>query len=225
MRVINAIDALDDLIHEAPAVPLTDTVRLDDDVLRSTAGQLRSAATEMFGAEPERHGPIGDLLRAVDGLDELIGTAKRVPMTSQVRVSKERFYDQLDRVRATLSGAITESASESGAPWTAVLSEIDRLEEQLNEFRGSLLPWIKVDARMLRDASARVRVSANLNLAPPSGPHDPIADLFAALEELDALVGDAAPTDRVRMSRLAPFVLIGRMREAVLKAGASARAT
>jgi hypothetical protein len=212
---------LDDLIQEAPAVPLTDSVRLDENVLRAAVGRVRSEATKLFGSEPVREGAIGDLCGALDGLEELVGTAKAVPLSSQVRVNKERFYDRLDRVRESLPGAIRERGSELGGPtpWTAVLIEIDALEERMEAFQGSLLPWIKVDAQVLRDASARVRVSAKLNLPPSNSPYDPTADFFAALDELDALVGDAAPTDRVRVRRLTPFVLIGRLREAVLEAG------
>jgi hypothetical protein len=219
-----AIDALDDLIHQAPAVPLTDSVRLDEDVLRVAVGRVRSEATKLFGAEPEREGSVGELCGALDGLDELVGTAKTVPLTDQVRVNKERFYEQLDRVRQTLPQAIKERGSESGAPppWSAVLDEVDALEERMKQFERSLIPWMKVDAHVLRDAAARVRISATQNLAPPNGPNDPITDLFAALEELDALVSDAAPTDRVRVSRSTPFVLIGRLREAVIQVGASA---
>ena len=219
MEMLIAIDALDDLIHRAPAVPLTDSVRLDEDVLRAAVGRVRSEATTLFGPEPERDGSISHLFGALDGLDELVRTAKAVPLTAQVRMNKERFYKQLDRAREALPEAITERDSEAGSPppWSAVLDEIDALEERMKGFERSLVPWMKVDAQVLRDASARVRISARQNLAPTNGPNDPITDLFAALEELDALVGDAAPTDRVRVSRLTPFVLIGRLRQAVAR--------
>ena len=219
-----AIDALDDLIHGSPAVPLTDSVRLDEDVLRAAVGRVRSEATTLFGAEGDRDGSIGQLLGALEELDELVATAKPVPLASQVRVNKERVYDQLDRVRQALPTAIKERRSGGGAPppWSAVLDEVDALDAQMKAFERSLVPWMKIDAQVLRNASARVRISATQNLAPPDGPNDPITDLFAALDELDALVAGAAPTDRVRVSRSTPFVLVGRLREAVLEAGASA---
>ena len=43
-----------------------------------------------------------DALRLVDQLDDLIHNAKPIPLTDQVRIDRERAYDLLDQLRATL---------------------------------------------------------------------------------------------------------------------------
>jgi len=43
-----------------------------------------------------------DALRLVDQLDDLIHSAKPIPLTDQVRIDRERAYDLLDQLRATL---------------------------------------------------------------------------------------------------------------------------
>jgi hypothetical protein len=224
MRILQAIDRLDDVIHAAPPVPLTASVRLDEALLRAAVGVIRTEANQLFGSPSAHGGPIGEMFGALDELDELVATAKAIPLTDQVRVSKERAYEHLDRVRRSLPSALKAAQrSDTGSPppWSAVLDEVDRLEGRMHEFERPVVPWVKVDAQVLRDGLARVRVSATQNLGPPSGPDGPVAALFMALDELDALAGDAGPTDRVRVRRLPLFVLIDRVRTAVVEAGLS----
>ena len=47
-----------------------------------------------------------DPLRLVDQLDDLIHNAKPIPLSNQVRIDRERAYDLLDQLRATLPGEV-----------------------------------------------------------------------------------------------------------------------
>ena len=164
---------------------------------------MRAKATTLFGAEPQRGGPIGQVLDALDALDSS-SAAKAVPLTAQVRVNKERMYEPMDRLRASAPYAAKQSAGATdGSPpaWSAVLEDVDALEDRIREFERRFDAWWKIDASVLRDGLARARISATQNLGPPGGPdRAPLADFYAALDELDALVGDAGPADRVRVA-------------------------
>jgi hypothetical protein len=220
VEILVAIDALDDMVHMAPEVPLTDSVRHDEADLKAGVERVRSEATALFGGEPGRQGAIGEVFDALAGLDDQVAHAKAVPLTDQVRVNRERLYEGLDRLRAALPPAIEQRGSPGAVPprWSAVLDAVDALERRMHDYERSLIPWMAIEAGVLREASARVRVAATQSLGPPGRPRDPVTDLFAALDELDALVGVAPATDRVRVSRTRPFVLIGWARDAVLAA-------
>jgi hypothetical protein len=107
--ILVVIDGIDDLLLEARPVPLTDSVRLDDQVLRDAVGRLRSAAHEQFGRLHAETGPIGEVFSAIDELEALTSSARRIPLTSQVRVETERVYDLLDRMRVVLPEAAREA--------------------------------------------------------------------------------------------------------------------
>ncbi|MGH2947402.1 MAG: hypothetical protein ACRDPC_14310 [Solirubrobacteraceae bacterium] len=83
-------------------MPLTDPVRIDEQVVRDAAGRLRPAVTELFGEVPARSGPIADVFIAIDALEELVRAAKRVPLTNQLRVPREPLYELLDRLRVAV---------------------------------------------------------------------------------------------------------------------------
>ena len=223
MEILRATDRLDDFIHNAPSVPYTDQVRVDKRELHDLVRRVRAEATTLFGSEPERSGPIGQVLDALDGLDELVAAAKGVPLTDQVRVNKERMFEPMDRLRASAPYAAEQSAGATeGSPpaWSAVLEDVDALEDRIREFERRFNPWWKIDASVLRDGLARVRISATQNLGPPGGPSlAPLADFYAALDELDALVGDAGHADRVRVRSIPLLVLVDRLRRAAVDAG------
>ena len=106
-----AVDALDDLIHNAKPVPLTDQVRLSPEQLAERVDQLRASWPP---AAP------GHLL---DELEVLVRDAPPVPlMASKVRIDKEEVYDLLDRIRAELPAAAlrARAASRSGVQHVAL---------------------------------------------------------------------------------------------------------
>ena len=52
--------------------------------------------------------PADELLGLMDRLDDLVHNAKSVPLTGDVRVDREEFYDILDRMRAALGEATVD---------------------------------------------------------------------------------------------------------------------
>jgi len=52
--------------------------------------------------DPPPDRPATQILALIDKLDELIHDAKRVPLTDDVRVNREKAYELLDQLRASL---------------------------------------------------------------------------------------------------------------------------
>src|SRR3989442_1310628 len=50
-----------------------------------------------------------DVLVLIDKLDDLVHTAKAVPLTDQVRIDREEIYDILDQMRATIPEEIKQA--------------------------------------------------------------------------------------------------------------------
>jgi hypothetical protein len=50
-----------------------------------------------------------EALVLIDKLDDLVRNAKAVPLTGQVRVDREEFYDILDRLRAAVPEEIKQA--------------------------------------------------------------------------------------------------------------------
>ena len=96
LEILVAIDALDDEVHAAKAVPLTDQVRFDPEALQARVAEIRA------------HWPPRADSALLDELDGAVAAAPAVPLTRQVRIDKERIYDLLDRMRAELPDAIRE---------------------------------------------------------------------------------------------------------------------
>jgi hypothetical protein len=44
-----------------------------------------------------------EVAAALDQLDQLVHNAKAVPLTNQVRIDREEFYEIFDRLRAALA--------------------------------------------------------------------------------------------------------------------------
>ena len=73
-----------------------------------------------------------DVLVSIDKLDELVHNAKRVPLSDRVRVDKQKIYDILDRLRATIPEDIEQ------ARWIVkerqeLLAEAEREAERIVE--------------------------------------------------------------------------------------------
>jgi hypothetical protein len=83
-----SIDGLDDLVHNARIVPLTDQVRLERAELDARLAALREQLAYSRRATA-----------VVERLETVVADAKPVPLTDQVRVLKTRLYDLLDELR------------------------------------------------------------------------------------------------------------------------------
>jgi hypothetical protein len=114
MEILVAIDHLDEVVHSARIVPLTDSVRVDARALRAATERLRRAAGATFGAPPAFAGPTAEVFELVGAVEALAGAAKRVPFTKQVRVDREPLYEALDRLRAVVPDAIREQRVANG---------------------------------------------------------------------------------------------------------------
>jgi len=95
MDLLVAIDTLDDLVHNARAVPLTDQVRLKRGRLDEAFGQIQDALPLDVRARAEADG-------LLERLDRLVTGAKPVPLTGDVRFDKQELYDVLDALRALI---------------------------------------------------------------------------------------------------------------------------
>ncbi len=93
MDFLQAIDALDDLVFEAPSVPLTDRVRLKREDLDAAVARFR----ELPSSEPV-HGAV--IRHLIEQLERLAAAAEPLPVfRSQVQVDKGEIYELLDRMR------------------------------------------------------------------------------------------------------------------------------
>ena len=97
------IDELDDLIHMARVVPLTDQVRLERADLDSRIATLRR---QVAGNRPA--------VTILERLEAVVADAKPVPLTDQIRVLKPRLYDTLDELRAVVSDDFRASLRPEG---------------------------------------------------------------------------------------------------------------
>ena len=83
------LDHLDDLVHNAKPMPMTDQVRVDPDEVGRIVDRLR---VEL----PPALDPLAERLEAV------VREARSVPLTGQVRIDKDAFYEALDAIREAL---------------------------------------------------------------------------------------------------------------------------
>ena len=87
-----AIDSLDDLVHNARAVPLTGQVRMPLEQLETAVRQVHETLPPELRARLEAEGLLGRL-------DTLARDARPVPLTDQVRIDKDALYEILDAIR------------------------------------------------------------------------------------------------------------------------------
>jgi hypothetical protein len=225
-EILVAIDDLEDLINQSPNVPLTETVRIDAQLVREAAGRVRPAATDLFGMVPGRTGPTADIFSAVDELEGSVAAARRVPLTKQLQIDKHRVFDVLRRLREMLADALAESHG-SNPPTrtrvTVILAAIDAIDDLAYQSRKAIFSdVVMLDETALRDASARLR-SAVGDLTEPAGDDErPIADMLALIDDVDELAHAAKrarSTGRLRVSLGSLYELLDRLRVALGQIG------
>ena len=95
MDALVALDALDDLIHNAPNAFLSDDVRLDPDKVAELLWHLRTGLrSEIHDAERS------ESWKLVDELETVVRDARPGRMDSRVRVDPDVLYEWLDRLRS-----------------------------------------------------------------------------------------------------------------------------
>ena len=226
MEIMAAIDDLEDLIVLSPQVPLTNTVRIDAQVVREAVGRLRPAATDLFELVPGYTGPTADVFSLIDELKEAVATARRVPLTEQLRIDKSRVFDLLRRLREMMADARAESRSAEPPTRTrviAILAAVDAIDDLIHQAKKPTFSDVVIlRATALRHASGRLR-SAVGELGGADGDHTrPIADMLAVIDELDELVraGERRQTTgRVRVSPGSLYDQLDRLRLALHQIG------
>lgn len=95
----DAIDAIDDLVFEAPQVPLTDQVRLDPAAFQQLVEALRIGASAIVSDEQRR--TLRPVTEHIERLQSILDDAPSMPLGSKVRVRREQVF-------AVLSGLVEE---------------------------------------------------------------------------------------------------------------------
>src|SRR5690348_11037982 len=122
--LLDLIDALDDLLQRAKAVPMSDQVRVDKQKAYELLDRIRAAVPGAVERPPPLPAPTrapgtappppreidiespDRLLASLEALDELVQNAKRVPLSDDRRINAERFYELIERARADVPEAI-----------------------------------------------------------------------------------------------------------------------
>jgi hypothetical protein len=89
MDLVFAVGRFDDLIRDAPGVPLTREVRVLRDDANDLVAEMESAATPATSELIER-------------LADMVDGARAVPLTDWIRIDRENAYRLCDEIRAAL---------------------------------------------------------------------------------------------------------------------------
>ena len=151
-EALEAIDALDDLLHDAKTIPLSDRVRVDPVTLAELVGRIRSHC------EIALLGMRGSGTRAaLDGLDDAVRDARPIRVYRGVSVDKKRIYKQVDQIREHLA----EDLRPEGAPpplppeYDVPLGALEDLV--LEGFTIPLSDQVRIDPITFRDVLERLR--------------------------------------------------------------------
>ena len=182
---LTAIDRLDDLVHNAKAVPLTNEVRLDREELARAVDTLLATLPRELESRPD--------VVAHTRLAEVVRKAKPVPLAGDVRVPKGELYDLLDALRSEVP-AVLAGMRPLTADDRRMLDALTGLEALVSAGRSFFSGRAKVDAASLRGAVDDVHRAATAELRR--------GDAHAALQELDQLVAGAQPArgERVKVA-------------------------
>ena len=103
--VLWAIDAVDELLHQARPVPLTDQVRVDKKTLSAKVERIGEALPLGVGrsSEADEFNALLDRLRA------LLDASRAIPLTAWHRIDREAAYDLIDQLRATIPAYVKEA--------------------------------------------------------------------------------------------------------------------
>jgi hypothetical protein len=153
--VLVAVDELDDLIHNARAMPLSDNVRIHPDELNAAVARVREGAEVIFaGAEARTLGIVAQL-------EEVAREAIPVPLLREVRVDRERVYELLDQIRANIPDDIRILRGDGPAPDRPLPDSylaLDVVDDLVRDARTApLSDMVRFDPAELSAAVERVR--------------------------------------------------------------------
>jgi cell division septum initiation protein DivIVA len=108
-----------------------------------------------------------DVLVLIDKLDDLVHSAKPVPLTDQVRVDREEIYDLLDQMRATIPEEIKQArwiVKERQEMLAEAKREAERVVKEARDQQQRLISQEEVTLQaeraaeeIVEDANARAR--------------------------------------------------------------------
>ncbi len=108
-----------------------------------------------------------DVLVLIDKLDDLVHSAKAIPMSANVRVDKEEIYDILDQMRATIPEEIKQArwiVKERQEMLAEAKREAERIIKEAREKQDDLIAQEEVTKQaeraaedIVEDARARER--------------------------------------------------------------------
>jgi hypothetical protein len=159
-EALAAADEIDDLLHNAKLVPMTGDVRLDVEPYLAGVAKMRAACGWIVARERgSAHTPVADLL---DALERLGTDSKKIPMSSQRRVSKEDVYGLLDGFRAVVTPLIAQRHRDEELNWNAEVVDLGASGAPTLE---TLLDRVASGERLLLARSGRL--IADLRPPPP----------------------------------------------------------
>jgi len=96
-----------------------------------------------------------DVLVLIDKLDDLVHTARAVPLTDQVRVDKEEIYEILDRMRETIPEEIKQArwiVKERQEMLAEAKREAERIIKEAQERQQRMISQEEITRQAERDA-------------------------------------------------------------------------
>jgi cell division septum initiation protein DivIVA len=108
-----------------------------------------------------------DVLVLIDKLDELVATAKNVPMTDQVRIDREELFEIIDQMRSTIPEEIKQArwiVKERQEMLAEAKRESERIVKEARERQQQLISQEEITKQaeraaddIIEDARARER--------------------------------------------------------------------
>ena len=197
MDILVAIDTLDDFIHNAKMMPLSDDVRVDRDELLDHVERLRAGlrATVRESYRSHTAGSIEELARIAQA-------APPVRLLGGVRLDKDEVYDLLDRMRMTVVDDIRVDRGGMPAPRadTALDLALDAVDDLLQGAKHvPLSDNVRVDSNELRRTVTAVRVATEAEITGET--RQDALEVVARLEKVAADAKTVPLSDEVRVDR------------------------
>ena len=210
MDVLVAIDRLDDLVHNAKAVPMSDQVRVDRDELQRALDELlRTMPPELAHQLPDFDAP--------ERLAAAVRNAKPVPLTGEVRLEKDVVYDLLDALRGAVPLVLAPATAALPAEAKRLLMAIGDLTGLVHASRGLFSGrHARIDRAQLTAALDELHRLATPELRRDGAAHE--------LGELDRLVSQAEPArgDKVKLEHEPFTAALDRLSDRVAEGGGPA---
>ena len=126
-----------------------------------------------------------DVLVLIDKLDELVATAKNVPMTDQVRIDREELFEIIDQMRSTIPEEIKQArwiVKERQEMLAEAKREAERIVREAREQQARLISDEEVTKQAERAADEIVEDARNREREIRLGAEDYADEILNTLE-------------------------------------------